>query len=177
MKNAVTVFLLSSLLALIPACKQRESATDTAVSDLTATTDTASATHPGSPGGTAIVPDVTAGTTLVVLVQEGSVAVQAQSIPAGPAILTIENRGTEVHNLFVEGEGINRAAEDTIGAGQTGTLDVNLKAGTYTFYCPIGDHRTKGEEAKVVVGTASDTPATGTDTGATSTTATATTGS
>ncbi|HEX7829220.1 MAG TPA: hypothetical protein VF787_06165 [Thermoanaerobaculia bacterium] len=155
MKNAVTVLLLSSFV-LFGACKKNA---ETAVAtDTLATTETASATHPGSPGGTALVPDVVAGTTVLVLVQEGSIAVQAQSIPPGPAILTVENRGTEVHNLYIEGEGINRAAGDTIAQGATVSVDVNFKPGTYTLYCPIGDHRTKGEEVKLTIGTATGAP-------------------
>jgi uncharacterized cupredoxin-like copper-binding protein len=161
MKNAVTALLLSSLLLVFGACKgNHETANDTATtgtpdvaSDTSGTAgDTASGTHPASPGGTALVPDVTSGTTVLVMLQGGSIAVREQAIPPGPAILTVENRGTDVHNLFVEGEGISRAAGDAIPAGQSTTVDVNFKPGKYTFYCPIADHRTKGEQVEVVVG-------------------------
>lgn len=114
--------------------------------------DTSTATHPGSPGGTAVVPDVTAGATVLVMLNDNSIAVREQSIPAGPAILTVENRGSAVHNLFIEGEGINRAAGDTIAAGQSGSVEVQFKPGTYTFYCPVADHRQKGEEVQVTIG-------------------------
>jgi uncharacterized cupredoxin-like copper-binding protein len=150
MKNAVTALLLSSFV-LLGACKK--GAETAAATDTLDTTETASATHPGSPGGTALVPDVVAGTTVLVLLQEGSLAVQEQSIPPGPAILTVENRGTEVHNLYIEGEGISRAAGDTIAQGATASVDVNFKPGTYTLYCPIADHRTKGEEVTLTIGT------------------------
>lgn len=170
MKNAVTALLISSLM-LFGACKNNESATNTAASDTMDTTETASATHPGSPGGTALVPDVVAGTTVLVLIQDGSIAVREQAIPPGPAILTVENRGTDVHNLYVEGEGISRAAGDAIPAGQSATVDVNFKPGVYTLYCPITDHRTKGEEVKVTIATPSGAP----PADATSTTATTST--
>jgi hypothetical protein len=64
----------------------------------------------------------------------------------------VENRGTGVHNLFVEGQGISRAAGDNIDAGGSTSVDVNFTAGTYVMYCPILDHRTKGEEVSVTVG-------------------------
>ncbi|HYC88672.1 MAG TPA: hypothetical protein VEO54_05640 [Thermoanaerobaculia bacterium] len=143
--------LLTPLLVLAIACGNRESATDTAATLDTAATD--SATHPASPGGEALVPDVVSGTTVLVMLSDGSIAVREQSIPPGPAILTVENRGTGVHNLFVEGEGISRAAGDNIDAGGSSTVDVNFKAGNYVMYCPILDHRTKGEEVSVTVGT------------------------
>lgn len=114
-------------------------------------TDTATATHPASPGGTAVVPDVSAGTTLLVLLEDGSIAVQEQSVPPGPAVLTIENRGTDVHNLFVEGPGVRRAAGDPIPAGGSASAPVTFQPGTYTFYCPILDHRQNGEQISVTV--------------------------
>jgi uncharacterized cupredoxin-like copper-binding protein len=173
MKNAVTALLISSLM-VFAACKNNETATDTAASDTMATTETASATHPGSPGGTALVPEVVAGTTVLVLLQEGSIAVREQTIPPGPAVLTVENRGQEVHNLFIEGQGISRAAGDPIPEGQSATVDVNLQPGTYTLYCPIADHRTKGEQVQLTINTVTGAPPA--DTSGTTNTATATTG-
>jgi plastocyanin len=114
-------------------------------------TATADATHPGSPGGTAIVPDVDAGTTVLVVVSENSLGVETQSIPAGPAVITVRNGGTALHNLHIEGEGINRAAGDSIAQGGTATLDVVFKPGTYTLYCPILNHRENGEQATITI--------------------------
>lgn len=124
---------------------------DTASATAVDTAATAAATHPGSPGGTSIVPDVSAGTTVLVMLSDNSIAVREQSIPAGPAVLTIENRGSGVHNLFIEGEGVNKAAEASIAQGQSATLDVQFKPGTYTLYCPVADHRQKGEQIQIQI--------------------------
>jgi hypothetical protein len=110
---------------------------------------TADATHPASPGGTAVVPDVAAGTTVLVVLEDNHIGVQEQAIPPGPAVLTVRNAGTAVHNLFIEGEGINRAAGDSIAQGATATVDVIFKPGTYTLYCPVLNHRENGEQATV----------------------------
>ena len=115
----------------------------------TAATD--SATHPGSPGGTAVVPDVAAGTTVLVLLETNSIGMQEANIPKGPAVLTIENRSADVHNLFVEGPGVSKAAGDAIAAGQSASLEVTFQPGTYTFYCPLADHRQKGEEKQLTI--------------------------
>jgi len=126
-------------------------ATSTAAA-IGAETDTASATHPASPGGTALVPDVAAGTTVLVMLNDNSIAVPTQSIPPGPAVLTVENRGSDVHNLFVEGPGVSRAAGDAIPEGRSSTVEVTFQPGTYTLYCPIGDHRTaQGEQVQVTI--------------------------
>ena|SRR5688572_20736159 len=152
MKHAVTTLLVASLV-LFAACKAERAETDTApalVPPQESATD--SATHPASPGGAALVPDVTSGTTVLVMLTEGSIAVREQTIPPGPAILTVENRGKEVHNLFIEGEGISRAAGDTIAEGSSSTVDVQFKPGTYTLYCPVLSHREQGEQTTVTIG-------------------------
>lgn len=163
MKHAVTTLLVASLV-LFAACKpERAETTDTApalVPPQASATD--SATHPASPGGAALVPDVTSGTTVLVMLTEGSIAVREQAIPAGPAILTVENRGKEVHNLFIEGEGISRAAGDTIAEGSSSTVDVQFKPGTYTLYCPVLNHREQGEQTTVTIGGTAGAAATST---------------
>lgn len=167
MKHAV-ILLLSSSLLLLPACREEKSDEPLLVPQQESATD--SATHPASPGGTALVPDVSAGATVVVMLTEGSIAVREQTIPPGPAVLTVENRGKEVHNLYVEGEGINRAAGDSIAAGSSSTVDVNFKPGTYTLYCPILNHREQGEQVQITIGGASGTAPAATATTATSAT-------
>ena len=158
-------------------CRQEGTATDTATTetDTAAAVMTDTATHPASPGGTALVPEVAAGTTVLVVLEDNSIAVREQSIPPGPAVLTIENRGSELHNLFVEGEGIGRAADNPVPENGSGTLDVTFRPGTYTLYCPIGEHRSRGEQVTITIASAGGTPpATGTAT--TTTTAGTTTG-
>lgn len=123
----------------------------TATSTATDTSATAGATNPGSPGGTAVVPEVDAGTTVLVMLNDNSIAVQEQSIPPGPAVLTVENRGTDTHNLFIEGPGVSRAAGSPIAEKGSATVDVNFSPGKYTLYCPIADHRQKGEEATITI--------------------------
>jgi plastocyanin len=149
MKKAVSLFTLASLVVCFAACRD-ENPQSSVLPPAESATD--SATHPGSPGGTAVVPDVAAGTTVTVVVTEGSVAVQGQAIPPGPAVITVQNGGRERHNLFIEGEGISRAAEEIIDAGGTRTVDVVFKPGTYTFYCPVLNHREQGEQTTITIG-------------------------
>jgi uncharacterized cupredoxin-like copper-binding protein len=171
--RVLAAILLMSFAAF--GCRQEGAATDTAAvdTDTAAAIMTDTATHPGSPGGTALVPEVVAGTTVLVVLEDNSIAVREQAIPPGPAVLTIENRGSELHNLFVEGEGIGRAADNPVPENGSGTLDVTFRPGTYTLYCPIGEHRSRGEQVTITIGTAAGTPPA---TGTTSTTAATTTG-
>lgn len=103
------------------------------------------AKHPGSPGGTAVVPDVSAGTTVVVLLEDRRIAVRETAIPPGPAVFTVTNGGDQLHNLYIEGPGVKKAAGDPIAENGTRTVSEVLQPGTYTLHCPILDHREKGE--------------------------------
>lgn len=169
MKKAVSTFALVSLVVCLAACRDEKPNESSILPPQESATDTA--THPASPGGAAVVPDVDAGATVMIVVTEGSVAVQGQAIPPGPAVITVQNGGKERHNLFIEGEGISRAAGDIIDAGGTRTVDVLFRPGTYTFYCPVLNHRELGEQTTITIGTG-----TGTDTAAPATTGTTATG-
>jgi uncharacterized cupredoxin-like copper-binding protein len=158
MKRVLTVGLLLAALACREETPEEKKTTWLGTPNPTETAGTAAdttaaatATHPASPGGTALVPEVESGTTVLVMLADNSIAVREQAIPPGPAVLTIENRGSEVHNLFVEGPGVSSAAGDTIPEGKSATLDVNFKPGTYMLYCPVANHREKGEQVTVTI--------------------------
>jgi plastocyanin len=75
------------------------------------------------------------------------------TIPAGPTRFNISNVGTVAHSFVIEGEGVSEQLADTLPPRQTASLDLDLKPGTYTIYCPVGDgaHRSKGMEATLTV--------------------------
>lgn len=93
----------------------------------------------------------TASATVLVVLEDNSIAIRGEAIPPGPAVLTVENGGSMGHNLYIEGNGMNRAAGDVIDPGKTATIDVTFQQGTYTLYCPILDHRAKGEQTQVTI--------------------------
>jgi plastocyanin len=82
--------------------------------------------------------------------------IDPSTVPArGPGTLTLSviNNGPSSHALELEGNGVEEETE-TIGTGESATLSVELEAGTYELYCPIGNHRARGMESKIVVGQA-----------------------
>jgi hypothetical protein len=73
------------------------------------------------------------------------------TLPAGPARLRIVNAGKENHNFVVEGNGISTKLPNDLTRGDTASLDLNLKAGTYTVWCPVDGHRGKGMQRTITV--------------------------
>lgn len=150
----LTLLCLSLFIACGGDKTEEQAATGTeATTDPTVTADTtaADATLPGSPGGTAVVPSVSSGTTVVVMLEDGRVALQTQAIPVGPVVFTVTNGGEQLHNLHVEGPGVSVAAGDPIPAKGSRDVSATLQAGTYTLYCPVLDHREGGEQTTITI--------------------------
>jgi plastocyanin len=69
---------------------------------------------------------------------------------AGTYAFEVVNDGQVAHALEVEGEGIEEETE-TLDPGQRTTLTVELEAGTYELYCPVGDHADRGMTGKLEI--------------------------
>jgi plastocyanin len=72
------------------------------------------------------------------------------TLRAGKTVFQIDNAGKENHAFEVEGNGVHTKT-DTLTRGNTTTLTVDLKPGTYTIYCPVDGHKGKGMTRTVTV--------------------------
>ena len=72
-------------------------------------------------------------------------------IPAGTVTFEVSNDGSAVHNFEVEGQGIEEVFETNLQPGESRTMEVDLQAGTYEVYCPVGNHREMGMELELTV--------------------------
>jgi plastocyanin len=71
------------------------------------------------------------------------------SAPAGSVTIKLVNQSSTPHAVEVEGNGVEEETE-TITGGET-ELTVDLKAGEYEYYCPVGSHRSQGMEGTLTV--------------------------
>jgi plastocyanin len=71
---------------------------------------------------------------------------------AGKVTLEMANPDGSIapHAIAVEGNGIDKDG-NTVTAGGTSKVTVDLKAGTYEFYCPVDGHKAQGMEGKLTV--------------------------
>ncbi|HET9506547.1 MAG TPA: cupredoxin domain-containing protein, partial [Gaiellaceae bacterium] len=71
---------------------------------------------------------------------------------AGEHTLTLRNDGEFPHALAFDDLD---DATGNVDPGAAGEVTVELASGTYTLYCPVGNHRDQGMEGTLVVGGAS----------------------
>ena len=68
---------------------------------------------------------------------------------AGTVTINFDNPSTTPHAVEIEGNGVEEGS-DTVTSSKT-SVTADLKAGTYTFYCPVGNHRAEGMEGTLTI--------------------------
>lgn len=69
----------------------------------------------------------------------------------GKVTLVLDNPSSVPHAIEVEGEGLEEEGK-TVGKGGVSKVTVDLKAGEYEYYCPVGNHKDAGMEGSLTVG-------------------------
>ena len=150
MRRVCTVFLV---LFLVAGCSRdhaeneaAETRTDTAVAD----TGTSTIASPPQVDNPASRPSGSTKATETVQLTEYSI-LMPPTLVAGPQTLTIVNGGKEMHSFQIEGNGVQARLPADLPRGDSSTIDVNLKPGTYTVWCPVDGHKGKGMTTTVTV--------------------------
>jgi len=91
--------------------------------------------------------------TVQVSLSEWKVSLTPKAVPPGPVVLEVTNSGDVPHALEIEGRGIEKSTPQ-IMPGASATLTLDLRAGTYEAYCPVGkgSHKMLGMISSLSVG-------------------------
>jgi uncharacterized cupredoxin-like copper-binding protein len=73
------------------------------------------------------------------------------SVSAGEVTFELRNEGDQTHGFVVTGAGLDETLTTDVRPGETERVTAQLEAGTYTLWCPIGDHRDLGMEVELEV--------------------------
>jgi uncharacterized cupredoxin-like copper-binding protein len=97
-------------------------------------------------------PAQTGPTVQTVQVSESEWKIQLPKTTLKPGKYTFDdkNDGKVPHNLVVQGTGVEEATSD-LAPGQSESLTVELKPGTYDFFCSIPGHKQLGMDQEVTV--------------------------
>jgi plastocyanin len=95
-----------------------------------------------------------AATTLRINTKREGVAFTKKRVSAEAGRVTIITRlprGSEFpHAIAIRGNGVRESGEVVQGGG-TSRVSANLRAGRYTFYCPVGEHAANGMRGRLTV--------------------------
>src|SRR6266516_4715903 len=93
--------------------------------------------------------------TVKVSLSEWKVQLAPTRVPPGPVIFEVTDAGTIPHAFEIEGRGLERSTPQ-IEPGASATLKLDLRAGSYEAYCPVGkgSHKMLGMMNHLVVGNA-----------------------
>jgi plastocyanin len=69
---------------------------------------------------------------------------------AGSVTLVMPNQAPIQHDISIKGNGVNQQGP-RVGQGGTSKITVNLKPGTYTFYCSVPGHEAGGMKGTLTV--------------------------
>ncbi|WP_460072589.1 cupredoxin domain-containing protein [Streptomyces sp. YKOK-I1] len=116
----------------------------------------------GSGATTAPAPSKPAasGTQVTAKLTDFHIQLSTQTFQAGRYTFTAQNMGHHEHALELEGPG-GESRSKTLDPGQSTTLTVTLKPGSYQVYCPVDGHKDLGMKTHITVG---GTPASTSDT-------------
>jgi len=115
--------------------------------------------HPGSSGsGAPGETPASAGPPHIEVTAEDTEAfrfvLSRPSVPAGEVIVEFVNHGQDEHNLNAlepGGEPVPGGSLPDTAPNAHPSLTLNLRAGSYTFFCSIKDHEAKGMKATLKV--------------------------
>ena len=69
---------------------------------------------------------------------------------AGKVTITMDNPSSVPHAVAVEGNGGDKDGQTATSGGKS-TVSVDLKPGTYEFYCPVDGHKQAGMKGTLTV--------------------------
>ena len=145
MRKLVFVAALGALSSLaLVACGGGYSSSSTTPAATTSSTTSTTAAAGGGAGG---------GTVSVEADPSGNLAYTQTSLTANAGSDTIDfnNSSSTPHNVTIQdSSGKTVGATDTITGSKSSTT-VDLKAGTYTYFCSVDSHRQAGMEGTLTV--------------------------
>jgi plastocyanin len=82
---------------------------------------------------------------------EWKIALPSTTLTAGKYTFEVKNDGQIPHDLTVNGPGVDNEKTPVFNPGKTEELTVELKTGSYDFYCSVPGHKAAGMDVKVTV--------------------------
>ncbi len=140
--------LLALVIPVLAGCGSSSSSTSSSASTPASTTPATTSTPAATTGGTSA-----ASTLSLAANPEGQLSFNTKTLTAKAGAVTINftNAAPLAHNVTVASSSGSVLGATPTFQGGSKTLSVNLKPGTYTFYCSVPGHRQAGMEGTLTV--------------------------
>jgi plastocyanin len=152
-RPVVSFMALAVGLLVLAGCGSSSSSSSSAASAPATPATTATATSPSTSSTPATAPAGASSSLSLEANPEGALKYNTTSLSAkaGKVSIAFTNMAPEDHNVTVaSSSGAVVGATPTFN-GSSKTLSLNLKPGTYKFYCSVPGHRAGGMEGTLVV--------------------------
>jgi len=70
--------------------------------------------------------------------------------PAGRLVIDSKNESSTPHNIAIEGHGVDKRGK-VVSNGGVSAISVDLKAGSYYYYCTVPGHKAGGMDGRLTV--------------------------
>jgi plastocyanin len=148
-RKFLTVLAVAIPLAVFPlalaACGDDDDDDTPAASETTTETTETTTEEAASGGGGG------GGETVDVSLTDFAIEPPDPTVQAGTVTFAVTNDGATLHNLEIEGNGVEEELSSDLSGGDSGELTVDLEPGTYEYYCPVGNHAAMGMEGELTV--------------------------
>lgn len=102
-------------------------------------------------GGTPTAGSAPAGKTVMVTETEYKITLSRTMLSPGTYTFIADDKGSATHALEINGPGVANKASSDINPGQSASLTVTLRKGTYDVFCPVDGHKQLGMDTHITV--------------------------
>jgi plastocyanin len=146
---SISTLALATVLLALAGCGNSSSGSSTAAQAPTTSSATSSTPAPASESG------ASGGSSKVSLQAnpEGQLAYDTKSLSAKAGNVSVDftNSSSLPHNVTIESSSGEKVGATPTFSGGSKSLSVNLKPGTYKFFCSVPGHRQAGMEGTLTV--------------------------
>lgn len=148
-----SLLALAAGIVALAGCGSSKETSSSASTPAASTPATTSATTPTSPTTTTTSPAPASGSLSLAANPEGQLKYNTSTLTASAGKVSIDftNMSPLEHNVTIESSSHAVVGATPTFKGESKTLSVTLKPGTYKFYCSVPGHRMAGMEGTLVV--------------------------
>jgi plastocyanin len=96
-------------------------------------------------------PEQAQGTVVTAGETEYHIALSQTSFTPGTYTFVATNQGQATHSLEIKGPGVNGQHLPILAPGQSASMTVTLRRGTYDVFCQVGRHKALGMNLTIQV--------------------------